>query len=290
MRVLVIGDVMLDVIVKPHAVINPPSDTPSSVRLQRGGSGANLAVALSQGGHDVTYVGASGDDVTSRVFIDDLVDAGVGAALQTVATSTGVVVSLVGADGQRAMLTDRGANAALSSDHVRRQLAEPFDHLHVSGYTMLDDHSRTVGVDALHRAGAHGATTSIDVCSVGPLRAMTPQVFLDCAAGATFLFANEEESLALTTTTDVASALDHLAIEFSEIVVTRGANGASARKDGRHYEVTSASDVVLDTTGAGDAATGSYLAVRLNGGTIDEALRDAMRAASLVVKGLGSRG
>ena len=226
---------MLDVIVKPHTVINPTSDTPSSVRLRRGGSGANLAVALSQGGHDVTYIGASGDDVTARVFVDDLVDEGVAAALERGISATGVVVSLVGADGQRAMLTDRGANASLSSDHVRRQLAEPFDHLHVSGYTMLDEHSRAVGVDALHRASALGATTSIDVCSVGPLFAMTPQVFLDCAAGATFLFANEEESLALATTTDVTSALDHLAIEFSEVVVTRGANGASARKDGRHY-------------------------------------------------------
>ena len=290
MRVLVIGDVMLDVMVKPHAPINPTSDTPASVRLRRGGSGANLAVALSRGGHDVTYVGASGDDITAQIFVDDLGASGVQVALEKGDTSTGVVVSLVGADGQRAMLSDRGANSWLTSDHVRRQLAEPFDHLHVSGYTMLDENSRAVGVEALRRAGPLGASTSVDVCSLGPLRQMTSRAFLDCAAGATFLFANEEEALALAASTDVTLALDHLALEFSEVVVTCGARGALARKGGQHFGVTSASDDAFDTTGAGDAVTGTYLAVRLRGATIDSALREAMAAASVVVKGLGSRG
>ena len=290
MRVLVIGDVMLDVIVKPHAAINPSSDTPASVRILRGGSGANLAVALALGGHDVTYVGACGDDIMAQIFVDDLIDSGVRAALEKGVAPTGVVVSLVGADAQRAMLSDRGANSSLSSDHVRHQLEEPFDHLHVSGYTMLDEHSRAVGVEALRRAATLGATTSIDVCSIGPLRIMTPQVFLDCAAGATFLFANEEESLALTGSPDAVSALDHLALEFGEVVVTRGVNGALARNDARHFEVTSLSEDVSDTTGAGDAATGAYLAVRLDGGTVDVALREAMKAASIVVRGLGARG
>ena len=43
--VVVIGDVMLDVIVKPAVEIAPTSDTPSRVRLSRGGSAANLAEA-----------------------------------------------------------------------------------------------------------------------------------------------------------------------------------------------------------------------------------------------------
>ncbi len=287
---LVIGDVMLDVIVRPHAAINPTSDTPATVRLARGGAGANLAVALSEGGHDVTYVGASGDDITARVFVDDLAREGVGTALENGVGSTGVVVSLVGIDGQRAMLSDRGANATLSNEHVRRQLEEPFDHLHVSGYTMLDERSRSVGVEALRRALALGATTSIDVCSLGPLLDVTSSVFLECAGGATFLFANREEALALTESFDVAAALEHLASVFREVVVTLGANGAVAQRDARRFAVTSASDGALDTTGAGDAATGTYLAVRLRGGTIDEALREAMAAAALVVKGLGARG
>ncbi len=44
-RILVIGDVMLDVVVKPMTAVAPTSDTPARVRLSRGGSAANMAVA-----------------------------------------------------------------------------------------------------------------------------------------------------------------------------------------------------------------------------------------------------
>ena len=88
----------------------------------------------------------------------------------------------------------------------------------------------------------------------------------------------------------MAGALDRLARHFNEVVITRGESGARARRDDVDYEVSSASDDVVDTTGAGDAATGAYLAVRLGGGTIDQALETAMSAASFVVRGLGSRG
>jgi sugar/nucleoside kinase (ribokinase family) len=48
--------------------------------------------------------------------------------------------------------------------------------------------------------------------------------------------------------------------------------------------------MVLDTTGAGDAATGAYLSQRLSGSSMIDSLYGAMRAASEVVRGLGSRG
>ena len=44
-RVVVVGDAMLDVVVRPSASVAPTSDTPSRVRVGRGGAAANLAVA-----------------------------------------------------------------------------------------------------------------------------------------------------------------------------------------------------------------------------------------------------
>lgn len=289
-RIVVVGDVMLDVVVKPHGEIAPTSDTPSNIRLSRGGSAANMAVALSQAGHDVTYVGAAGDDAAAQLFTDDLTIAGVHANLQIGTSSTGIVVALVGGDGQRAMLTDRGANSLLSTEHVLLALDEPFDHLHVSGYSVLDVRTRVVGVAALGKARALGRTTSVDVCSVAPLRDVTPELFMTTADNVTCLFANEEEAQVLADTTSTDEAVVLLASRFNEVVVTRGAGGAVARKDGVTFSATSSSDAVVDTTGAGDAATGAYLAVRLGDGSIDEGLAAAMEAASVVVRGLGSRG
>ena len=78
----------------------------------------------------------------------------------------------------------------------------PFDHLHVSGYLLLDPATRAIGVAALALANDRRPTSSVDVCSVAPLRQMTPEVFLEVANGATQLFANEEEALVLTGTSD----------------------------------------------------------------------------------------
>jgi len=288
--VVVVGDVMLDVVVKPDTNIAPTSDTPSRVRLHRGGAAANVAEALARAGHHVTYVGACGDDLTARLFGDALRSVGVDVALEVVDSTSGVVVAVVDAVGQRAMMSDRGANSMLGLAHVLRRLEHPFEHLHVSGYTLLDPLTTEVGRGALARARELGRSTSTDVCSVAPLIEMTPAAFLKAADGARVLFANEEEALTLSGGADVTAAIEYLGQLFDEVVITRGESGARARSDGVDYEVSSTSESVVDTTGAGDAATGAYLALRLRNGTIDQALEAAMAAASLVVRGLGSRG
>ncbi|HUY16013.1 MAG TPA: PfkB family carbohydrate kinase [Acidimicrobiales bacterium] len=289
-RVVVLGDVMLDVIVQPRAAVAPTSDTPATIRVTRGGSGANLAIALRHTGHDVIYVGAAGSDAAASVFIDALVDAHVTSRLESFDGPTGTVVSLVASDGQRSMLTDRGVNSRLSDTFVAAQLVEPFGHLHVSGYLLLDPATRVVGVRALERARRHGASTSVDVCSVEPLREITSPVFLEAAAGASMLFANEEEAMTLTAKADVERALDVLGTLFDEVVITAGARGALSARGPERFRASASEATVVDTTGAGDAATGAYLGARLNGEVPQAALAEAMLAAARVVSGLGALG
>jgi len=150
--VVVVGDVMLDVVVKPDIEIAPTSDTPSRVRLTRGGAAANVAEALARAGHHVKYVGACGDDPAAQLFEVTLRRAGVDVSLERVDEATGVVVAVVDVTGQRAMMTDRGANSKLRLEHVLDILEGPFDHLHVSGYTLLDPLTADVGRGALARA------------------------------------------------------------------------------------------------------------------------------------------
>ena len=68
-RVVVVGDAMLDVVVRPSASVAPTSDTPSRVRVGRGGAAANLAVAIASAdpGLEVVYVAAVGDDAAGEL-------------------------------------------------------------------------------------------------------------------------------------------------------------------------------------------------------------------------------
>lgn len=289
-RVVVLGDVMLDVVAQPVGQIAPTSDTPANIRVARGGAGANFAVALRATGHEVDYVGASGRDAASRVFAESLESGGVNARLQPCDASTGTVVAIVASDGQRTMLTDRGANVCLDDAFVAEQLRESFDHLHVSGYLLLDAATRLVGEHALALARSRSIRSSVDVCSLGPLLAVTPEVFLHSARDASMLFANEEEARALSESKDAADALDTLALSYDEVVITRGELGALAALGAQRFSEAAVKVEVLDTTGAGDAATGTYLGARLSGEEPPIALRRAMAASARVVGGLGALG
>ncbi len=291
-RVVVVGDAMLDVVVRALAPLAPASDTPSRVRVGRGGAAANLAVAIvtADPGLDVVYVAAVGDDAAGEMFRRELDESGVSSRLELRRGDTGVVVALVGADGERSMMTDRGVNAQLSLEHVRAVLDEGVDHLHVSGYTVLDEASRGLVPELLGQARRRGATTSVDVCSAGPLREVGASVFVEAASAATMLFANEEEALELSGCREVERALADLAGQWDEVVVTRGARGAMVRRGETTISEPAVAGDAVDTTGAGDCATGTYLAARLGGAELSTSLKRAMRAAALVVEGLGSRG
>ena len=143
-RVVVVGDLMTDIIVRQTGPFAPASDTPSSITLAPGGSAANQAVWLARGGAAVHLVGVIGDDDLGRRSARALEDARVVVHLDRVpGRQSGVVVSIVDAAGQRSMLTDRGANLALAAASVPRRLFRHGDHLHLSGYELLDDETAT---------------------------------------------------------------------------------------------------------------------------------------------------
>ncbi|OYV58819.1 MAG: hypothetical protein B7Z69_08715 [Actinobacteria bacterium 21-73-9] len=286
--VAVVGDVVLDVVVRVRAPLAATSDTPAEIVVGRGGSAANLAVALADAGRTVTFVGPAGRDDASRLVEDDLARHGVRAHLLRSGATTGTVVSLVDEHGQRAMLTDRGANGALSADAVVAALPDDATHLHVSGYTVLDERTRDAASSLLDWARRAGWSTSVDVCSVAPLRAIGRAAFAAATRSASMLFANAEEAAALSGCDDPDGALEALAGAYGEVLVTRGAEGAESARGHERARAAARAATVVDTTGAGDAASGAYLAARLAGDALVDALEAAMAAAARVVAGLGA--
>ena len=285
-RVALIGDVVLDVAVVALGPVAPTSDTPADIRLGRGGSSANIATHLAARGHEVTFIGAIGDDAAGHLVRDELAAAGVRARLAEVAAPTGVVVALVDADGQRAMRTRRGAASGLLAEHVAAVLGEEVDHLHVSGYTLVDPATRAVGAAALRAQAAVGVSTSVDVCTLAPWRAAGADAFLAASAGAGLLFANEEEA-ELIGDGPLEAALAALAARYPEVVVTRGAQGAVARRGAEEARAAARATRVVDTTGAGDAATAGYLDARLRGQSLVACLEAAAEEAARVVAVVG---
>ncbi|MFZ3496815.1 carbohydrate kinase family protein [Streptomyces sp. 5.8] len=295
---LVVGDVVTDVVAVHAEPLAPGTDTPARIRTLPGGAGANAACWAAQAGAPevrlLARVGADSAGWHERA----LLDAGVRPRLVVdPAEPTGTVVALVGADAERTFLTDSGASLRLSPADWEPGLLDGVAHLHLSGYLFFADASRELALAALRDARARNVPVSVDPASAGFLAALGPERFLAAAAGAGVLLPNEDEALLLAgahVRPAGAAAVARAAAELSRrvplVVVTRGGAGALIAEDGRvTAEVAAESAEAVDSTGAGDAFTGAFLAARLAGAGSAWAAGAGCRAAALAVTRLGGR-
>lgn len=289
--VVVVGDIMVDVVARPRGPFNRGSDTPSEISVTPGGSGANQAVAFAAAGAEAHLISVVGDDELGRVTGRALAAAGVQAHLRVApGQRTGVVVALVDAAGERSMLNDRGANLSLDEAALDPDLFLPGRHLHLSGYELLDDATRPAGLRALELAAAAGMTRSVDPCSAGPLATVGGPAFLSWTGGAEWCCANLDEGRVLTGATEPEDVLRALRDNYGEVALTLGPAGALFSGPGTGLLRCPAQPAdVTDTTGAGDAFTGTFLARRLSGEAPSQALAAGLAAASVVVTRAGAR-
>jgi sugar/nucleoside kinase (ribokinase family) len=286
-RIVVLGDVMVDVVVRLSEPLARGSDAPAVIRFHGGGSAANTAAWLAAAGAEPVLVGRVGDDERGRGARDGLAAAGVDARL-TVDTDlpTGTCLVLVGPDGERTMAPDAGANDALAEADLTGELLTRGDHLHVSGYSLLRAGSRPAARAAIARALGVGMTVSVDPSSSALLSA----AFLDWADGAGLLLPNASEAHALTGDSDPERAARALARRFGEVVVTLGPGGALWTGGDEVLRAAAVPvDAVEDSTGAGDAFAAGLLSARVAGMSTAEALAAGCRLAARAVTQVGAR-
>ena len=286
-RVVVLGDLMVDVVARLSGPLARGSDVPAEIRFHGGGSAANAAAWLAEAGAEPVLVARVGDDDRGRGARDELSAMGVEARLAVdPELPTGTCVVLVGPDGERTMAPDPGANDALSEADLGRDLFAEGAHLHVAGYALLRAGSRPAARAAIERARAARMTVSVDPSS----SALLSDDFLDHAGGATLLLPNASEAHALTGDSDPERAARKLARRFGEVVVTLGPAGA-LWTDGEAVLRAAAEPVkaVVDSTGAGDAFAAGLLSAYVRGVSIAESLAAGCRLAARAVELVGAR-
>src|SRR5438034_1258039 len=157
----------------------------------------------------------------------------------------GVVVSLVAADGNRTMLTDRGVAPGLRAEELDVRWFGGCDRLHLSGYSLLRRPIEEAAAKAVGAVQAQGGRVSIDLASASRIAEYGPEKLLSRLEllQPELVFANEGELAAIGG--EVPGTL----------VLKRGADGFSV--DGIDHPALRVD--VVDTTGAGDALAAGYL-------------------------------
>jgi len=289
-HVVVVGDVVNDIIVRPTGPFEAGTDTPSEIGRSPGGSGANQAAWLAALGARVRFAARAGatDAADHRQALERH---GVEAWLaEEEQLATGTIVVLVSPDGERSMFTDRGANRRLREADLPTRLLAGARLLHVSAYPLFEAASRAAVRRLWAAALDMGVPTSVDPASVAGLRQVGRRPFLEWTTGATLIFPNLDEGRLLTGSDDppaiVASLLEH----YRVVALKLGREGALvATPDGRRILVAPEPGQIVDSTGAGDAFCAGFLACWALDGDLDACSTAAAKAAAQALGQIGAR-
>ncbi len=267
-RVIVLGDLVVDVVLAPRAPLEAGTDVPGRVMLRQGGSAANTARLLGRYAASVTLITAVGRDATGRALVCELRRDGVKVhAIEISGSRTGRIGVMLQPDGERSFVQDRAATLQLAPRHLRRRWFDDAALVHLPAYSILDEPLGDAGRRAARLAHKAGALLSIDLSSSGLLLAHGRAAALELVAGLRpdLVFATEWEAAALV---DDPTAL----LEVAPIVALKcGRRGAVVlRREasdglGPRLEIKADGVETTDTTGAGDAFDAGFILGWLEG-------------------------
>ena len=277
-RVVVVGDLVVDVVLAPATELETGTDVPGRVMLRQGGSATTSARWLGRNGARVSLIAAVGRDAAGRALVRTIRGDGVTPHVARIAgRPTGRVGVFVAPGGERSFVQDRGAALHLAPEYLRKEWFAAADLVHIPAYSLLDHPLGDAGKRAAELGHAAGALVTVDLSSAGPLLAIGRQAGIGVVRGAQpdLLFAAGAEARALAES-------DEALLDIAPIVVLkRGPKGATILfREGtavRTLEVAAKPVDASDTTGAGDAFNAGFilgwLAARGHGESTEAGLR-----------------
>jgi sugar/nucleoside kinase (ribokinase family) len=262
-RLVCLGDLMLDVVVRPSADVESGTDTPGTVRFRLGGSAGNTCRSFVSLGGTASLVCAAGSDGLAKRLIAAHRAAGVTVHAVNSAGTTPRLVATIAPDGERSFVTERGVADSLSVAALKRSWFARANALHVPAYSLLKPPLSKASLAAIGIAKGRGALISADLASRAPLLAAGPDTVLRTleAVSPNILFANLDEVSAVAGRRGASVLLSYADV----VVVKLGSSGCqlvwhdSTRKSVLHVEVATKPIAAADTTGAGDAFAAGFL-------------------------------
>ena len=165
-----LGDLVEDVVVRIDGPINVASDTPARISRRRGGSAANVAVAGATLGLPCRFLGQVGVDAIGDALLAEMASAGVDVTSVRRSGSTGTIVALVDATGERSMLTDRRACVDLAAPEPA--WLDGVTILHVPLYSLAGGPVAATATTVIGWAHERQIDVAIDVSSTALIEAL----------------------------------------------------------------------------------------------------------------------
>lgn len=271
--VVVVGSANLDLVSRVEHLPAPGETVIGTDYAEHaGGKGLNQAVASRRAGARTAFIGCLGDDPAGDFLHHLLSDEGVDPFVVTMARPTGRALISVDAAGENSIVVVPGANSCLTISVID-------DHRDVLSRARVVLAQLEVPAESVEAAFAiakvAGATT---VLNPAPARELSPGLL----SLVDVIVPNQHEVNQLG---GVSSLLD---AGIDTVVVTLGARGLRVVRREGEFEIPPFVVRAVDTTGAGDAACGAFVAAIALGHDLVTACRRASAAGALAATRAGA--
>ena len=287
--VVCLGEPLVEFVRSEHAEIG------AYYRPGFGGDTSNAAIAAARQGARVGYLTALGQDPFGDSVMALWAEEGVDAAgvRRRQDAPTGIYFVDPHPSGRRFSYFRKGSAASFyGPDDLPRDYIAGARALHLSAITQaISPAMRDASVAAMRTAREAGTLVSYDTnlrLALWPLE--QARATIAAALGmADVVFPSEDEALELWGLDEPDAVLDHVLGFGARIVaLKRGDRGAVVATPDQRVAIPAAPSTPVDSTGAGDAFAGGFLARYLETGDPVEAGRYAARVAAGTVSGYGA--
>lgn len=286
-RIFVVGSSNTDMVVKSAQLPRPGETILGGVFLMNaGGKGANQAVAAARLGGDVTFVAKVGKDTFGAQSLEGFMKEGIQTRYVLVDDThpSGTALIMVNEEGENCIVVAPGANASLlpadllsvtemkEAAVILMQLEIPMETIEAVKRIAMGNHQRVM-------------------INPAPAQSLSDELL----TGLFLITPNESEAELLTgiPVTEMASA--SRAADFflnkgvENVVITMGKLGAYFKNGSTSFMVPAPVVRAVDTTAAGDTFSGALTVAITEGMDWEQAIRFAVKAASLSVTRMGAQ-
>ena len=285
--VLVVGGIIIDLIARSEKFkVNDgnicfPFD--SKITLQElsediGGSAHNVAANLANLGTDTYILGSIGKGDYGEEALKNLRIYGVSTKYVTLKEgSTGIsLVFLV--DGEKTVLTSRGANEFLGEEDLNPEVLDKIDTLILTSLVSTDN------ITLMKNLIKEAKRRDISMVMNPSMSMVThrPDELKYAMKNSEVIIMNGKEACLITGEEDVESAIKELKDYGAEtVIITQDVKGSLVAENSRVFRVPSYEVKVVDTTGGGDSYTAGFVHAKSEGYSTEEAVKFAGAVAAL---------
>lgn len=280
-KCLVIGSAMLDIVIHLDHLPKRGEDVYAKTRIMTlGGCALNVADILKHSNTPYTLLAPIGNGTYGNFVAEQLVFSGHNSPLISNKGDNGYCISLVEPDGERSFITSPGIESYFEYEWFEFINPKDYDSVYVCGYELEDS-------DAIIRFCENNPHLSI-YYAPGP-RIMNINEHKRLFALQPILHLNSKEALAYTKCSNPMDAADVLFSETNNtVIITLGSEGCYYKSNDSEGLIYGNVVDALDSTGAGDAHLGAFIANQYSGKDVTTSIENSNKIAAALTLVEGS--